>query len=125
MSKAKRIIRDYGDLVDAMRSRRLELGMSCMSLDARAGFQEGYANKLENWDKPYGRGLGPVSMRLWLEALGLAVIVVEVSDRAKPRLVEERQMSLDLVGGCMNAVLSQYGYRKGFKRVPDLRLVAA
>ena len=25
--------------------------------------------KLENWDKPYGRGLGPLTLRLWLEAL--------------------------------------------------------
>jgi hypothetical protein len=104
MSKVHRVVREYGDLVNAMRDRRHDLGMSCMTLDARAGFHEGYANKLENWEKSYGRGIGPVILPLWLEALGLAIALVEVDKRAPVVLRREAdQLSLDLIGGRMNA----------------------
>lgn len=122
MSQAFRVIRDYGDLVDAFVDQRKALAMSTLALDARAGFHEGYASKLENWDKPYGRGLGPVTLRLWLEALGLALIVVRVDDGRKARSqVDDRQLQLELVGGRMNPGL----IRKGFKRfrsptLPDI-----
>lgn len=124
MTQPFRVIRDYGALVDAMVAQRHALGLSCMSLDARAGFHEGYANKLENWNKPYGRGIGPLTLGLWLEALGLAVVVVRVDDGRKVRATDDpAQMSLDLIGGRMNSNLP----RKGFRRfhAPTLVDIAA
>lgn len=75
------LIREYPDLVKTLIERRHELGMSSIELDARAGWQEGYTSKVENFAKPYGRGIGPVSLPLWLESLGLAMILVKVDDK--------------------------------------------
>jgi hypothetical protein len=108
-----KIVRDYGGLIDALVARRHELALSCMALDARAGFHEGYSNKLENWDKPYGRGIGPLSLGLWLESLGLVLHVVQIGEGKPVKHTDDAdQMSLDLVGGRMNTLLP----RKGFKR---------
>lgn len=116
---ARRILRDYGVLIEALKARRIERGLSCADLDARAGFHDGYVNKLENWEKAYGRGIGPVSLRLWLEALGLALVVV-ATDELPVLASVPTQLPLDLVGGHMNVILERPGYRRGFKRVPTL-----
>ena len=104
MAEPYRIIREYADLVDALVERRHEVGMSAVALDARAGWQEGYTSKIENWQKPYGRGIGPVSLPLWLESLGMAIVLVKVDDRKVKPKRPEAQLSLDLCGGRMNAV---------------------
>lgn len=120
MTQPFRVIREYRDLVNAMIDQRLALGMSCPDVDARAGFHENYTNKLENWDKAYGRGLGPITMPLWLESLGLALVVVRVDKLALPsRLQSDGQLSLDLIGGRMNSGIE----RKGFRRVKSPSLV--
>lgn len=64
---------DYAVIVDALRARRIALGLSCEELDDRAGFTTNYANKLENYDKHWGRGFGPLSLALWLQALGVKI----------------------------------------------------
>jgi hypothetical protein len=79
---APQLIRQYPDLIKTLKERRLELGMSAMELDARAGWQEGYTSKVENWAKPYGRGIGPVSLPLWLEALDMSMILVRHDRKA-------------------------------------------
>jgi hypothetical protein len=38
---------------------------------------------VENWAKPYGRGIGPISLPLWLEALDLSMILVKHDRRVK------------------------------------------
>ncbi|MGN7770764.1 hypothetical protein [Phyllobacterium sp. 22552] len=70
------LIREYPDLVKTLIQRRHELGMSSMELDARAGWQEGYTSKLENWEKDYGRSIGKMLLPVWLEALDISMILV-------------------------------------------------
>jgi predicted transcriptional regulator len=79
---APQLIREYPDIVKTLVERRLELGMSAMELDARAGWQEGYTSKLENWDKNYGRSFGRVLLPVWLEALDMSMIFVRHDRKA-------------------------------------------
>lgn len=72
------LITDYDELIQALRKQREKLKMSVIELDARAGMQEGYSNKLENYRKPNGRGMGPDSFPLWLGGLRVAVVLVEM-----------------------------------------------
>lgn len=73
-------IREYGDLIDALRARRKALGLSQRELDDRAGLQEGYTSKLEAWRSHSGRGLGPASLPRILQALGIGIAVIEVEE---------------------------------------------
>lgn len=72
------MITDYREFVSALLDQRRRLGMSCAEVDARSGMQEGYTNKLENYERPYGRGIGPESFPLWLGGLRVAVVLVEL-----------------------------------------------
>lgn len=71
-------VSDYASLVRALTARRKALGMTQLDLDERAGFQDGYAGKLEIGYRPGGRTVGAVSLPLWLEALGVRLAVVPV-----------------------------------------------
>jgi hypothetical protein len=71
---------DYDGLVQALIARRKQLGWTQLELDDRAGFQDGYAAKLENWRGPQGRVAGSVTMPLWLQALGLGFVPVAMED---------------------------------------------
>lgn len=82
------VIQDYPSFVRAMVARRHDLELPCMEVDARSGMQEGYANKLENWEKPYGKGLGPVVFPLWLGGLDVGVVLVDLPRRPQ-RSVDE------------------------------------
>lgn len=77
------VIQDYGDFVAAMRARRVDLGLSCLEVDLRAGMQESYANKLENWPKRYGRGMGPELFPLWLGGLRVGIVLVDLPRRPR------------------------------------------
>lgn len=91
------VVREYGDLVDAMRERRQALGWSHLELDYRSGVQDGYTGKIENWRAGYGKKMGVVSLPLLLEALGLGLLVVEVPERTRlPKM--DRQSLLDRDG---------------------------
>lgn len=96
------ICTSYGQLIDGLRRRRQELGLSQMETDARAGLQEGYTGKLEVWDRDNGRRLGPVSMGALAGALGVAVVLAVVR-HGKPRTQRSHpdQMAMDLTGGDM------------------------
>ncbi|RAX40749.1 DNA-binding protein [Rhizobium tropici] len=76
-------IGDYRDLVEALRKQRERLKLSVMEVDAIAGMQEGYTNKLENWGRPYGRGAGPEILPLWLGGLRTALVLVELPRRPR------------------------------------------
>lgn len=75
------VIQDYPSFVRAMVARRHDLALRCIELDARSGMQEGYANKLENWGKNHGRGLGPVVFPLWLGGLDVGIVLVDLPRR--------------------------------------------
>ena len=97
---------DYGVLVDALASQRVDRGFSCADIDARAGFHRNFTDRLENWNSEgsYGRGIGPQSLGKWLEALGVVLVAVPVEkDRPTRPVGLPTQLSLDLVGGHMHA----------------------
>lgn len=78
------VITDYDGLVAALTTRRNDMGLSCAEIDARAGMQENYTNKLENWRKPsYGRGAGPEILPLWIGGLRVGIVLVAIP--RKPR----------------------------------------
>ena len=71
------VITNQDDLVAALKRRRAELRMTCLQLDHKAGFHDGYTAHLENPNTRSGRNsmrLNPMAV-LWLEALGLQLVV--------------------------------------------------
>ena len=65
------------DLVAALKKRRAELRMTCLQLDHRAGFHDGYTAHLENPHAKSGRNslrINPLA-QLWLDALGLELVL--------------------------------------------------
>jgi hypothetical protein len=83
-----RLIRDVDDLVEAIRARRDELGISYETMDAISGLSPGHCAKLSSGAK----GIGRVSLPAVLGALGAALVLVEdpeqtarVADRWRPR----------------------------------------
>jgi hypothetical protein len=64
-------VKDYTELVKYLDARRRQLGMTMSDLDYKSGLQEGYAAKLICGM----RSLGPVSLPLMLETLGLEILV--------------------------------------------------
>lgn len=80
------VIQSYDDFVRAMASRRRNLAMTCIEVEMVSGMQEGYTTKLENWERGYGRGMGPETFPLWLGGLRLGIVLVDLPRRPrKPR----------------------------------------
>lgn len=103
------ICRDYGALMAALVARRNELGYTQMDLDARAGLQEGHSSKLENWQSGrYGRGLGALTLPLVLEALDVALVIVEAPKGRLPT-----QEEIEIKAELLELLPS---YFEGFKR---------
>ena len=75
------IIQSYEDFVAAMRSRRESLKLPIVEADALGGLQEGYTNKLENWHRSYGRGIGPAVFPGWLGGMRVGIILVDLPRR--------------------------------------------
>jgi hypothetical protein len=69
------IIRDYDDLINALRTRADALRMSRATISDLCGLPDGYAAKLLAATAP--KTLGRKSLGLMLEALGLQLIVAE------------------------------------------------
>jgi hypothetical protein len=63
----------YAELRDALRERRLELGLAQLALDHCAGLQDGWTSKAEMID---GKRWGEMSLNAALGALGLKLLVV-------------------------------------------------
>jgi hypothetical protein len=81
------VVSSYGELILCLRQRAEALGVSNMTLDEAAGLTSGHAGKLLS-SRPH-RALGPISLGLMLEALGLRLVVVEDEEalaRMRPRL---------------------------------------
>jgi hypothetical protein len=69
------VVRDYEDLVLALRERAEELGVNRLTLDEMTGLPNGYSAKLLSF--PPIRVLGRVSLDLMLQALGLTMVLRE------------------------------------------------
>jgi hypothetical protein len=69
-------IRTYEELVEAMKTRRHELDLSQIDVDLIAGFQDGYTAKLEVGYKEGGRGVGAMSLAVWLDSIGARLLLV-------------------------------------------------
>lgn len=66
----------YHELVWLLIERRKALSMSQLDLDARAGWTDGYASKLEIPHADDGRTASWESMQTWLAALGTSVSLI-------------------------------------------------
>jgi hypothetical protein len=73
-----RLISDYGALLEAFRARAQELEISRTGIDSIAGWADGYASKLLSGAAAKRRKIiGPLSLGLMLDTLGLKMILVE------------------------------------------------
>lgn len=68
------------EFAEAMVQRRLDLDLSQLAIDERAGFQDGYTGKVENPCRPWGKSATNWSFWKWLDALGLVIILVRAKD---------------------------------------------
>lgn len=75
------VIQTYEDFVKAMRDRRDSLKLPAIEADALGGHEEGYTNKLENYGKGYGRGMGPDSFPRWLKGMRVGIVLVALPRR--------------------------------------------
>ncbi len=84
------VVASYDDFVQAMVSRRHELGLVQREVDEIAGLQDGYTSKLEKWRSPGGRVAGPLAMQLWMAALGLKMLPINTTPGMS--IAEQRAM---------------------------------
>jgi hypothetical protein len=100
-----RLIATYDDVVDVFRARADELELSRLEIDRLAGLADGHSSHL--LAKKYTQRLGPVSLLLMLDTLGLRLLVVEDPDltartlkRRTPRIASHarcpRQLSVPI-----------------------------
>lgn len=79
--RERHIIRSYDDLLAGLAKKRAERGMTTLELDDASGLQDGYTAKLENHflanGKKSTRAIGPVTLSLWLQALGVGLVIVD------------------------------------------------
>jgi len=107
------LVTDYEQLALALRRRRQRLGLTMNELDDRSGLQLGYTAKLENFShENSGRFIGPVSLPLWLGALGLAIVLVPVKSIRRLHKPDPAQLALPLEGGGMNPLISESAARQ-------------
>ena len=87
-----KLLRSPEDIVAALRARRDELNISHETIDAIALWADGYCSKVLA-PKPM-KGLGELSLPSLLEALGVALVLVEDSaaaDRVRQKWVERKR----------------------------------
>jgi hypothetical protein len=70
-----RLIATYDDVIDVFRARADELELSRLEIDRLSGLADGHSSHL--LAKKYTQRLGPVSLLLMLDTLGLRLLVVE------------------------------------------------
>jgi hypothetical protein len=83
-------IREVGtfeELVSALRDRRVGLDLTQNELDQVTGLTSGYTSHIERPGAYHGRRIGNVSLPLYLQGLGLKLLVVE-DPAGPPRLAE-------------------------------------
>jgi hypothetical protein len=110
------VVRSYADLHAVLRERAEALDVSRESIDYASGLQNGYSSKILS-PRPRKR-LGPLSMQLMLETLGLALVVVE--DQAAVERIT-RKLPKREVRVPMQAVLRENGRHAQSPNVVSLR----
>ena len=81
-------IRTYYDLADALRERRMRMGIPQLSVDQIAGFQDGYCGKLERPQSSFGRHARWPMLEWWMETLGVVLVPIQRAGsggKRKPR----------------------------------------
>ena len=90
---------DYDGLIAALRARMAELGVTNETIGAIAGLAGGYVGKLLAPSQI--KNLGPLSLGLMLQSLGLKLIVVEDTEttaKMRPRWTQrEKALPLAMV----------------------------
>lgn len=92
---------NYRGLMNALKARRKELGLSQLEVDDKSGLQDGYCGKLEAWDRDSGRRLGPVSLDLLLDTYGVGLVLFETRPPSERPEHDPSQLGLSLEGGGM------------------------
>ena len=122
------LIQSYDDLVLALRKAREDAGLTCIDLEVRAGFQDGYLSKLENHTtgnkNKTTRGIGPLTFGLWLQSLGVSLaIVTDASEGSLPRTHRpDIQRASGAKGGLARAAkLTKRQHQKEMFRLSRLR----
>ena len=77
---------NYGDLIASLARRRHDLGFSQLEVDQSSGLHDGYTGKVEAWDSPSSRKIGPVSMPLLFAALRVSIVLVSDTGEILPRI---------------------------------------
>lgn len=72
-----RPVDSYAALMAILAKHRRQLGLSQLSVDQMAGFQDGYTGKLEIGARRGGRNLGKWSLEIMLRTLGVKLVVVK------------------------------------------------
>ena len=65
------IVRTYRDLISGLDARRKELGLPMLAVDYASGLADGHTAKILCG----GRNLGPVSLGLLLQVLGVELVL--------------------------------------------------
>lgn len=108
---------DYPALIEALRARKDELGLSNETVDDLAGFTAGHADKLLG--PTQRKSLGPLSLGLLLRVLAVKIVLVEDTeaaaamdrrwDQRKRAPVESWRASTTLKNRIKPVVLSEMG----------------
>jgi hypothetical protein len=99
-AKTIAVIRDYEDLIEAIRARVAELQITHETVDHVSGIQSGYTSKL--LCRPPIKRLDAISLGPMLGALGLMLIAVEDPEqlaRVRHRLVPRKARAADVAAG--------------------------
>lgn len=72
-----RPVDNYAALMAILAKHRKRLGLSQLTVDQSAGFQDGYTGKLEIGARRGGRNLGRWSLEILLKTLGVKLVVVK------------------------------------------------
>jgi hypothetical protein len=117
------LCRDYEDLVQALRARQDEIGLSNHLLDELAGFTEGHTDKLIGPSRT--KTLGSFSLQTLLDALGLSFVIVEDLDkvrRMESRWEQRQQCYVVPITKRrrVNQVIRENGRLGGLKRAAEL-----
>ena len=90
------VVRSYADLHAVLRERAEALDVSRESIDYASGLQNGYSSKILSPRPP--KRLGPLSMGLMLETLGVALIAIVDPDAVErtTRKLPKREVSVPM-----------------------------
>lgn len=78
---APAVIRDGADMIATLRTVRQRRGWTHLDLDSKIGWADGYASKVEQPHKRFGRPLVAPALSDLMQALGVGLVAVDVGPR--------------------------------------------